>query len=192
MSAANDHRVGSVIAAALAFLVLCVAIGHAHACGRERWPIKVVSALPMGIYPMPMHTTIADLSAITAPANPDRYQSKRFSPTETTVFSLDAIMTVIKHEGDGDYHIVLRDGPATMIVEAPDPACAVNSHVRQVITAVRADIDRHFGSAIVRRRGGLSVPVSVSGIGFFDRLHGQEGVAKNGIELHPLLSIDFK
>lgn len=28
------------------------------------------------------------------------------------------------------------------------------------------------------------------GVGFFDRLHGQTGVAPNGIELHPLLSIE--
>jgi hypothetical protein len=29
------------------------------------------------------------------------------------------------------------------------------------------------------------------GVGFFDHLHGQTGVAPNGIELHPVLSIEF-
>lgn len=33
--------------------------------------------------------------------------------------------------------------------------------------------------------------VTVTGVGFFDPIHGQTGVAPNGIELHPLLSIDF-
>jgi hypothetical protein len=29
---------------------------------------------------------------------------------------------------------------------------------------------------------------TVSGVGFFDRIHGQRGVAPNGIELHPVLA----
>ena len=36
------------------------------------------------------------------------------------------------------------------------------------------------------------MPVTVTGIAFFDPLHGQEGVAPNGIELHPVLMIDFQ
>jgi len=36
-------------------------------------------------------------------------------------------------------------------------------------------------------------PVEVVGVGFFDRVHGQTGVATtNGIELHPILSIDWR
>jgi hypothetical protein len=36
-------------------------------------------------------------------------------------------------------------------------------------------------------------PVTVTGVGFFDRVHGQTGVAlKNGIELHPILAIEFE
>lgn len=34
-----------------------------------------------------------------------------------------------------------------------------------------------------------SAVIQVSGVGFFDELHGQTGVAPNGIELHPVLSI---
>ena len=33
--------------------------------------------------------------------------------------------------------------------------------------------------------------VRISGVGFFDYLHGQRGVAPNGIELHPVLSVEF-
>jgi hypothetical protein len=36
------------------------------------------------------------------------------------------------------------------------------------------------------------VPVTVTGVGFFDRIHGQTGVAPNGIELHPVLDIQFQ
>jgi hypothetical protein len=31
----------------------------------------------------------------------------------------------------------------------------------------------------------------VRGVGFFDRIHGQTGIAPNGIELHPILGICF-
>jgi hypothetical protein len=34
-------------------------------------------------------------------------------------------------------------------------------------------------------------PAVVTGVGFFDRVHDQMGVAKNGIELHPILAIKF-
>jgi hypothetical protein len=50
-------------------------------------------------------------------------------------------------------------------------------------------LDQRFGE-ITRLEP--NVPVSVTGVAFFDTLHGQEGVAKNGIELHPLLAIAFK
>ncbi len=33
--------------------------------------------------------------------------------------------------------------------------------------------------------------VTVEGVGFFDFLHGQTGVADNGVELHPVLDIEF-
>ena len=33
--------------------------------------------------------------------------------------------------------------------------------------------------------------VTVTGFGFFDTIHGQNGVAANGIELHPILQICF-
>ena len=33
------------------------------------------------------------------------------------------------------------------------------------------------------------IKVRISGVGFFDFLHGQTGVAPNGRELHPILNI---
>ena len=51
-------------------------------------------------------------------------------------------------------------------------------------------LDRIFVENFFRSE--LSMPVTVTGVGFFDVLHGQEGVAPNGIELHPILMIDFQ
>jgi len=39
-------------------------------------------------------------------------------------------------------------------------------------------------------QGPKQIRVRVTGILFFDRLHGQIGVAPNGVELHPVLDIE--
>jgi hypothetical protein len=31
--------------------------------------------------------------------------------------------------------------------------------------------------------------VRITGVGFFDYIHGQHGVAPNGVELHPVLNV---
>ena len=36
-----------------------------------------------------------------------------------------------------------------------------------------------------------STPARITGIGFFDRAHGQTGAAPNVIELHPILKVEF-
>lgn len=177
----------------LAFLLLCAWASYAHACGKERWSVKVASDQAVAsLYYTATPTTIGWLAALPAPPNPDAQQSTRFASVETTVFEVDAVMTLIKHEADGDYHIVLRDGSETMIVEAPDPACATDSYVKTLIGSVRQRIDSHFGGPVVGRKGELNIPVQVQGVGFFDRCHGQEGRARNCIELHPVLDILFK
>jgi len=46
---------------------------------------------------------------------------------------------------------------------------------------VRHLLDQKFGEIT---RFEPNVPVTITGVAFFDKLHGQEGVAANGIELH--------
>ncbi len=77
-----------------------------------------------------------------------------------------------------------------MIVESADSRCASGSPLEADIKKVRDAIDEHFGGKITEKKN-PSIPVTVTGIAFFDKIHGQEGVADNGIELHPLLSISF-
>ena len=77
-----------------------------------------------------------------------------------------------------------------MIVESPDPQCAPNSRFAQEIAQVRQTIEAHFNGPIHGRHV-VRVPVTVTGVPFFDPLHGQEGVARNGIELHPILGITW-
>ncbi|PYS20718.1 MAG: hypothetical protein DMF72_20235 [Acidobacteria bacterium] len=111
-------------------------------------------------------------------------------------------MTVYKKEADVDYHIVLTDDTGhTMVAEIPSPACIlaqnpsgpgrvlVSSPFTQGIMDSRAKFDSRFTATSFFQTA--NVPVRVTGVGFFDFIHGQTGVAPNGIELHPILSIDF-
>src|SRR5258708_7367399 len=79
-------------------------------CGVERWPVKTgtdsdVSLVNLG---STTSTTIAALRGLTAPGTLP--QSNRVSPTEDTVFVINATLTMYKLESDSDYHLVLSDG----------------------------------------------------------------------------------
>src|SRR5437762_2850872 len=56
-------------------------------------------------------------------------------------------------------------------------------------TYARAQFDAMF--SVTDTFQTVSVPVHVTGVGFFDYLEGQAGQASNGIELHPILDITF-
>lgn len=178
----------------LQLLTLAVALAlfatNAFACGKERWPVKVGTDRDAARVSMVVHdTNIAALIRIAAPRNPDSRRDSRYSPTETTVYRVSGLLTLIKRERDGDYHLVIEDRHGrTMIVEAPSERCAIGSRFEKQIDQVRKLLASHYR---VTRKLHPDVPVTVTGIGFFDRKHGQDGVAPNGIELHPLLAFQF-
>ena len=156
-------------------------------CGTERWTVKVGtdSAAP-GLSLVPQLTTIATLVALPAAGA----GNSRESPTETTLFELrDVTLTEIKSESDSDYHLVVSDGSKTMIVEIPYPTCTTGSPWTCFITRARAEVDSMF--TVTSSPQNPARVITVRGFGFFDVLHGQTGVAPNGIELHPVLQICF-
>ena len=161
-------------------------IGH---CGIERWAVKTGTDADAGQVSLaPVQTTIAQMDSLQAPASPPN--ANRVAPTELTDFTIHATLTGFKLEADHDYHLVISDGLKTMIVEIPDPGCVGSgSPFRPQISQSRAKFDSHY--APTANFQSVSVLVTVTGIGFFDRIHGQTGVAPNGIELHPVLNIDF-
>jgi hypothetical protein len=174
--------------------ILFASVSLAWGCGTERWAVKTgtdADAARVNMM-MPQAATIAQLNAITAPSKPNSRATSRFAPTELQTFTVSGVLTVIKRETDEDYHLVIVDPNDTnqsMIVESPNPDCADGSVFSQQIGHVRSAIDQQFGS--IGRKQHPNLHVTVTGVAFFDPIHGQEGVADNGIELHPLLSIQF-
>jgi|HubBroStandDraft_3_1064219.scaffolds.fasta_scaffold33837_2 hypothetical protein len=161
------------------------------ACGVERWSVKTGTDADAGLVNVNSTTpnTIATMASWTAPSPIP--PNNRVSPAETTVWVLTATLTQYKLESDQDYHLILSDGAGhTLIAEIPDPACVGSgSPFAAGISNARAEVDAQFN--VTTSFQTANIPVRVTGVGMFDFLHGQTGVAPNGIELHPVLDIVF-
>ena len=163
-------------------------------CGVERWSIKTgTDSAVTQVNMTPQDTTIASMRAIPAPSTLGQ-NSPRFTfagSAEIQVFRLTNVtFTQYKLESDSDYHMILQDAAgSTMIAEIPDPACVTSGPWVSAITASRAAFDARFTASTSFQTA--NVPVTITGAGFFDLLHGQTGVAPNGIELHAVLSVCF-
>jgi hypothetical protein len=97
-------------------------------------------------------------------------------PFERHVFRVTAAVTLVRPEADQDLHLVLSDGTRTMIAEAPAVSCTG-----------RATIIARRQMAKARAAVRLCSKATVTGVAFFDFDHGQTGLARNAIELHPIL-----
>jgi hypothetical protein len=168
-------------------------------CGVELWPIKTLIDTNSGQVQLDpvLPTSIAAVNALQVPSDPTTRQGDNF---ELHSYSLTAYLVGYKLEADNDWHIVLSDDGTetrghTIIVEIPNPACAqpplepTTSRVLAQITQARAAFETAFPPASACFSCNLKAQVTVIGVGFFDKLHGQHGVAVNGAELHPVIGL---
>jgi uncharacterized membrane protein len=160
-------------------------------CGVERWSVKTGTDPDAGKVNLnaPTSTTITAMRAFTAP-NPIP-PNNRITGPETTLWVINATLTLFKLESDSDYHLVIQDASGnTMITEIPSPSCVgAGSPFLAGITNARSEFDARFSATTSFQTA--NIPVQVTGVGMFDFLHGQTGVAPNGIELHAVLDIVF-
>jgi hypothetical protein len=176
----------------LSLVALCLVALSLHAqCGVERWTIKTgtdsqASSINLGTY---ISTTIYNMRSSTAPATLPA--TTRIAPRELNQYQITATLTKYAREGDSDYHLVIQDSSArTMIIEIPSPNCVgAGSPFGPGIANARRQFDARFTATSTFKT--TSTPVTIKGIGFWDFLHGQTGVAPNGIEVHPVLNITF-
>jgi hypothetical protein len=165
--------------------------GSATGCGVERWSIKTLTDPGANqVNLTPVEGTIAALAAIPAPVGP----TDRVAPVDTTTYRISGTLIFTAKEADGDYHLAIEDAAGkTMIAEIPNPTCAAGSVVLGQITEARKEFEAKFGVPSQYPAPALkpNTPVTLTGVGFFDKLHGQTGVAPNGIEMHPVLSVQF-
>ena len=160
-------------------------------CGVERWSVKTGTDADAGLVNLNSQTTTAISSLRSLPQPSTLPANNRIQSTETTVFVVDATLTEYKSESDSDYHLVIKDASGnTMIAEIPSPSCVGGgSPFATKISTARSAFDAKFTTTGSFQTA--NIPVRITGVGFFDFLHGQTGVAPNGIEIHPVLNIVF-
>jgi hypothetical protein len=175
----------------LAACVLLAATELHAACGVERWSVKTgtdpyASSVNLASY---VSSTIYNFQQSTRPASLP--SNGRVAPRETTQYRLSGTLTKYVRETDSDYHLVIKDSSGrTMIIELPAISCVGSgSPFGTGISHARAQFDARFTATTSFKT--TTTPVTVKGVGFWDFLHGQTGVAPNGIEIHPVLDITF-
>lgn len=162
-------------------------------CGTERWAVKtLMDPDASAINTTPVDTTIEDLVAIPRPASSTIPEDGR-NAVEKKVYRVHARLLRYKLEDDQDIHIVLgsiRDPRVTMVAEIPAGSCTTNQDYGPLFDELRQDLSLRFGRPGPRfRQLPRNTRVVVTGVGFFDFLHGQSGMAHNGLELHPVIGL---
>lgn len=146
--------------------------------------------------------TVAELVQLKKPKVPpaapfEDYGVVRLRPVEFTVYQIDAELVGYKLvKDDQDLHLVIRDAggndeSSTMIAEIPDPSVVLKTAPwRPRIALVRSKFYELFKPRSTYKE--CSIPIRITGVGYFDKPHGQTGVAPNAIELHPVLAFEPK
>ena len=169
---------------------LLAAVARALGCGTERWDVKTLTdSAASQVNLIPQATTVAELIALARPGGLTAALTSRMAE-EFNTYQVTGTITLAKLEADSDVHMVLSDDASnTMIIEAVCPTCAQNSVVASQLSAVRQTVQAQFPTATAGGIEHVSVPATVTGVAFFDHQHGQDGVAPNAVELHPVLSL---
>jgi len=161
-------------------------------CGAWRWGVKTLTDPRAGQVDLTPRPGLVDaLRALLVPAPLSGALGR--TAAEQVTYTVRANLLFVKEEADSDFHVVIADPQdgATMIAEIPDPACAQGSRVQAQIARARAAFIQRFGmpstTHFAQIPGGPLA--TVTGVLFFDELHGQKGVAPNGVELHPVIEL---
>ncbi len=168
---------------------LCNKPAAPNCSDRKRWDVKTLTdAAANNVNFSYADTSISALSGavpqVTVADNTPRFG------IEFRTFKVRCHIREYKLSSDGDYHLVMEDinDPSkTMIGEIPDPDCGVvknSAHISEITSARRTF--ETFVEVTSQVKPGTYL---IRGVAFYDQVHGQLGVAPNGIEIHPILNI---
>jgi hypothetical protein len=162
-------------------------------CGTERWSVKTLTdaAASKVAFSTLKSRTIEKLRHL-KPPSPLKASTTRRRGTERSVYRVTARLMSMRREDDSDIHLVLADPTlgGSMIVEFPASSCTVGAtaKARTSMDQARDDLATACDGLPGSKPRSLTGTATVTGVGYFDPIHGQDGVAPNGIELHPVLS----
>ena len=162
-------------------------------CGVERWAVKTLSDKRVNRVDFHPHdSSIGRLRKKVAPHVGS--DTPRIDGVETTNYRVRARLIEFKREEDKDIHLVI--GVPSSPAEDDDRRVP-RHHLPGCPPIAEEGADGPGPPALVAACGQpssssfhqLQGTATVTGVGFFDILHGQTGVAPNGIELHPVLRL---
>ncbi len=210
------HSRNSLLACAV-FLVLASPAAGQPCGGVERWAVKVGADSGAGQVDLANPSTVSmhELAALPRPAIPSDDFTRHAD--ERRVYVLHGHLVKFKREsgrtGDEDYHLVVTDetlqfspgghastpSPHSIVAEIVRPECVVGRHGQVTspsqfepqLLAVRQKFHQQFPNISGGWNDAGGIPVVITGVGFFDRAHGQVGRMASGLELHPVLDISF-
>jgi hypothetical protein len=177
-----------------ALIIITSQTNFAQNCGVERWDVKTLSDRDTSQidFTAIIKSSVHEQIAIGHP--PGKLKSRVGS--ERTAYSITCYIIGYKKEKDKDIHIIVKDSFTndTMVIEITSPVCpAVQATSRykqfkEVYAWFESNIGEPHGSFTYLPQPKL---VCITGIGFWDHVHGQKGMAANGREIHPVLSVRF-
>ncbi len=174
-------------------LILLTGIeGMTNYCGLERWDIKQcrdIKASNIDTNKI-FISTVYDECSIKRPF----LKLNERQPAEYQIVKLNCLITGYGVESDMDIHIVLKDlnYNITMIAEIPSIKCTElrESRFYNKINSAGNQFIHIFGYPLTHFVTlKQPVPVSITGVRFFDFPHFQKGCAPNAVELHPVLDL---
>ena len=192
--------------------------------GSERWPVKMASdpeAVEIDLANV-IDVSVVDFNHLEpsdAIAGDDEYDRME---AEKQVYRVRGYLAMYRPEPDGDYHLAITDETGRMtpggrntratghsfVAEIPRPECARGAHNRyqgesrfaEAIEAARDALAAGMEGRNARHITPASIPVTLTGVLFFDFPHGQAGRTSQHrgpdgrpwvTELHPVLEIEF-
>jgi hypothetical protein len=159
----------------------------------ERWDVQTLAdkaANKIDFKDVNNSSSVNQLIAFPVPGGKTGRNMPRTQPYEFKVYKIKVNLTDAKMEDDSDVHLVAAQPgqPShTMIIEFPAHGCVGTLQEKQMKQA-REALLKAFGPIGKSRFKDLNGSATITGVAFFDVIHGQRGVAPNGIELHPALS----
>jgi hypothetical protein len=119
-------------------------------------------------------------------------QDGRIAPTETTIYSVTATLVAYRITTEEEIELVLSDeARRTIVAVMPSSDCGggLGSRFYSEMAGARFEFERRFSPSSDYQE--IAQAVEVQGVGFFNFIQGQRGLAPNGLSLYPVTSIDF-
>jgi hypothetical protein len=117
-------------------------------CGVERWKVKTPQDRPrlLRVHSISIAQSVSHERPTPLPATR--------LPFERHIFSVDAAVTLVRHEADEDFHLVLQSGTDQMIAESPSSSCALGAtpYRRRQMRAARTKLRLCSQARVVGRR----------------------------------------